>query len=79
MAPDTAWVDGSDGSRRGWLLAAALIAAPLLLVGSSWQEITAGPTAADVAAPSDPAGSADSGQVTQPSSRQNAGGEDDVP
>lgn len=37
-----------------------LIAAPLLLVGGSWQEITAGPTAADVAAPSDPAGSADS-------------------
>jgi hypothetical protein len=42
-----------------------LIAAPLLLVGGSWQEITAGPTASDVAAPgtADPAGSADSDQA----------------
>jgi hypothetical protein len=40
-----------------------LIAAPLLLVGGSWQEITAGPTATDVAAPADPADSADSDQA----------------
>ena len=64
-----------------------LIAAPLLLVGDAWQEITAGPTAADVAAPSDPepAAEADSGTdpdettPTQPSSTQGDGAEEDVP
>ena len=65
-----------------------LIAAPLLLVGGSWQEITAGPTASDVAAPADPAGSADSDQAGDEALEQSvepgaetdpAGDSDDAP
>lgn len=74
----------SRGPRAGWLLAAALVAAPLLLVAGAWGEITAGPGAEQTAsaAPQDPAASADAdaseaesdADTSEPGSGEPAGG-----